>query len=230
MSYDKKAGGITERVEWRKVSMQIMQMSKYFIIFFTFDALINAQAMDYSDSPRLSSPDESTEREVRLDISPFLTGHFDSFALETGSRRESEALAAAQENIKSAEEDLGIFRNTGRRNQFAAGISAIIFGVAKGIFDCFQFTDPNTKDGANVFNVVGDAIFVGAGVYTLKLAWENGGAITEHRKAKIMYYLVKQAGKLDQLDRYRRIDDIHELSTSPVSDRRDLRLQSMERH
>lgn len=107
------------------------------------------------------------------------------------------AQEAAERNRKAAKNNLGILTNTGRRNQFFGGFAAIGLGLAKGIYDIVQFWDEDIQTGANTFNLINDASLTVVGVYGLKQAYENGGAIAEYNQALAIQYLVQQASQLE---------------------------------
>lgn len=107
------------------------------------------------------------------------------------------AQGAAERNVQAAENNLGIWRNTGRRNQVIGGLAAILLGLAKGVYDTIQFWDEDTKTGGNVFSLVSDGSLVVVGGYGLRLAWENGPAKSEFNQALAIQYIVQQTAQLE---------------------------------
>ena len=104
------------------------------------------------------------------------------------------AQAAATENIKLAENNLGFWTNTSRRNLNVGSIGAILLGLGKGIYDITQFWDPDVSDVANSLSIAVDASAMTSGMYGLILAWENGSAYSDYNQAVVIKALIDTVG------------------------------------
>lgn len=110
-----------------------------------------------------------------------------------GAQQLTDALSAADENLKAATAHRTWRGNVARRNQMALGIFSTLFGFCKGIYDLLKIDDPDADHILAGFNVASDLSMIGGGVYLMKLAIQNEAAEGEYQQAQVMKLMIEYA-------------------------------------
>ncbi|MEX0939787.1 MAG: hypothetical protein WDZ41_00330 [Candidatus Babeliales bacterium] len=106
-----------------------------------------------------------------------------------------EALDAANENIISAKSNLSWQGNRGRRGKLFAGVTGVLFGFGKIVYESTIFGNKDTQEVNEkvgyALNIAGNFSLIGSGLYTAILAFENGSAKNEYNQALAIKFLIE---------------------------------------